>query len=138
VLGDLRLSIGNPLGKGPVAVIYRPISEKKQPRTFFSGTVKEGYTVDCMEIIKDAEIKVSVDQVGRAYVVEAKIPLATLGLKPSPGLRLSGDFGATYGNPTGDDTVVRSCWSNQFTDFVADEVWELAVEPKHWGILNFE
>ncbi|MBA3684325.1 MAG: hypothetical protein H0W72_03695, partial [Planctomycetes bacterium] len=138
VLGDLRLSIGDPLGKGPVAVLYRPIAEQKQPRLFYSGTVKDGYEMQSVTVLKDAKITVRVDKPGRAYVVEAAIPLAALGFKPAAGLTLTGDLGATWGNPAGDDTVLRSCWSNQFTDFVADEVWELAIEPKHWGVLSFE
>jgi len=138
VLGDFRLSIGDPLGKGPVAVLYRPIASEKHPRSFYSGTVKNGYEMQSVEVVKDAKIVVKVDKVGRAYVVEASIPLAALALSPATGLKLSGDLGATYGNPAGDDTVVRSHWSNQATDFVADEVWELTLEPKNWGILGFE
>lgn len=138
VLGDLRLSIGNPLGKGPVAVLYRPVATLKRPRLFYSGTVKEGYEMQSVEVLKDAKITVQADKAGRKYVIEAAIPLAVLGLTPKPGMKLSGDLGATYGNPAGDDTVVRSYWSNQATDFVADEVWELTIEPKNWGVFNFE
>jgi hypothetical protein len=138
VLGDLRLSIGDPLGKGAVAVLYRPLAERKRPRRFYSGTMKEGYEMQSVEVLGDVRIAVAVDKPGHRYVVEAAIPLADLGLAPVAGLSLSGDVGVTYGDPAGGDTVLRSHWSNQATDFVADEVWELVPEPQHWGTLSFE
>ena len=100
--------------------------------------MKDGYEMQSVSVLSNAKITVKVDKGGRGYVVEAAIPLADLGLIPVPGLTLSGDVGATYGNPAGDDTVLRSHWSNQATDFVADEVWELMIEPKNWGALTFE
>ena len=66
------------------------------------------------------------------------IPLADLGLRPAPGMKLAADLGVTYGNPAGDDTVLRSYWNNQATDFVADEVWELKLEPRNWGWILLE
>ena len=139
VAGDLRLSIGDPQGTGPVAVLYRPLAGgAKSPRKFYSGTVKDGYEMESVEVLKNAKISVHVDKATRSWVVEAAIPLADLGLKPSAGTKFSGDFGVTYGNPAGDDTVVRSHWSNQATDFVADEVWELVLEPRAWGVLTCE
>jgi hypothetical protein len=137
--GDFRLSIGDPQGTGPVAVLYRPFaSGETHPRKFYSGTVKDGYEMQSVDVLKNAKISVHVDKATRSYVIEAAIPLADLGLKPSAGTKFSGDFGVTYGNPAGDDTVVRSHWSNQATDFVADEVWELVLEPRAWGLFTCE
>ena len=39
---------------------------------------------------------------------------------------------------TGKDTILRSHWSNQATGLVADEVYELMLEPKNWGRITFE
>lgn len=64
--------------------------------------------------------------------------LAALGLNPAPGVQLTGDLGVTFGNPEGNDTVLRSYWSNQATGLVADEVFELKLEPRNWGRLKFE
>ena len=138
VLGDFRLSIGDPRGTGAVAMLYRPVANTKQPRLFYSGTVKEGYEMQYVAAIAGARIQVKPDPAGHRYVVEAAIPLAALELKPAAGLRLGGDFGVTYGNPTGDKTILRSHWSNQATDFIADEVWELKLSPNNWGNLKFE
>ena len=49
-----------------------------------------------------------------------------------------GDFGVTFGDPAGQDTVLRSHWNNQATGIVADEVAELQLQPKNWGRFTFE
>ncbi len=132
--GDLRLSIGNLQGE-PTAVIYKFVCDEKKPRTFSSGVV-QGYTADFVDIIRDATIE-AVPQ-GDRYTVEAAIPLAALGIKPSPGVTLRGDVGATHGTPSGDDTRLRTHWSNQQTGLTDDVVFELQITPKNWGAITFE
>jgi hypothetical protein len=135
VLGDLRLSIGPFQGK-PAAVLYRRVAPEKNPKTFNSGVVK-GYVMESVVELKEAKIEVKVDAVRRQYTVEAAIPLASLGLTPSAGLKIRGDFGATHGNKAGNDTALRTYWSNQETGLVSDEVFELQMSPKNWGVLQF-
>jgi hypothetical protein len=132
-MGDLRLSIGDFRGK-PTAVLYRKIAEQKNPRTFSSGVVSN-YVMDSVVELQDAKIEVKKGD--RWYVVEIAVPLATLGLKPFAGMKLSGDFGATHGTPAGDDTLLRTYWNNQATGLVNDEVFELKMEPKNWGQILF-
>jgi hypothetical protein len=91
-----------------------------------------------VKVLDSAKINVKIDAKKKQYVVEAAIPLADIGLTPFAGLKLYGDFGATHGDPAGTDTVLRTYWNNQSTGLVADEVFELKMEPKNWGILNFE
>jgi len=136
VLGDLRLSIGNFRGT-PTAVLYRPKASEKAPKTFRSGVVRDGYVVESVTVVKDARIEVKVRGDKKGYTVEAAIPLAALGLKPSDGLTLRGDFGVTHGDAAGKDTVLRTHWSNQATGIVNDEVFELKIEPRNWGELTF-
>ncbi|MEI6520457.1 MAG: PQQ-binding-like beta-propeller repeat protein [bacterium] len=139
VMGDLRLSIGYFQGKS-TAVVYRRVSSEKDkaPRKFYSGVVKSGYQMDSVKVLDSAKINVKIDAKRKMYTVEAAIPLADIGLTPAPGLKLYGDFGATHGDQAGTDTILRTYWNNQFTGLVADEVFELKMEPNHWGILNFE
>ena len=132
--GDLRLSIGNFKGK-PAAVLFRPVARAKNPKTFSSGVVKS-YKVDSVTVVEAARIEVKVR--GDRYVVEAAIPLAALDLKAADGLTLGGDFGVTHGDPGGGDTVLRTCWNNQHTGIVNDEVFELMLEPQNWGRLVFK
>ncbi|MBM4036199.1 MAG: hypothetical protein FJ291_31070 [Planctomycetes bacterium] len=133
VKGDLRLSIGNFKGK-PTAVVYRKVADEKKPKTFSSGVVKE-YVMDSVVVLAEAKVAAKVD--GKRYVVEAAIPLAALGLKITAGRALRGDFGATHGDKSGEDTRLRTHWNNQHTGIVDDEVFELRMEPANWGQILF-
>lgn len=137
VLGDLRLSIGNFQGK-PTAVVYRQIANEKRPRKFFSGVIRDGYEMQSVMELKNANIEVQVDGSNNRYTVEAAIPVASLGLSITPGVKLTGDIGATHGDRAATDTVLRSYWNNQATGIISDEVFELKMEPKNWGQLVFE
>jgi hypothetical protein len=134
VKGDLRLSIGNFQGK-PNAVVYRKVADEKKPKTFSSGVIKK-YVMDSVTILAEAKVNVKVE--GKRYVVEAAIPLSALGLKLTDGLALRGDFGATHGDKSGKDTMLRTHWNNQTTGIVNDEVFELRMEPANWGEITFQ
>jgi len=133
VMGDLRVSIGPFQGK-PTVVVYRKVAAQKSPKVFSSGVVK-GYEMESVVVLQDAEAKVKVDAVNRRYIVEATLPMAALGVAPAAGTSLRADFGVTFGNKAGNDTALRSYWSNQATGLVSDEVFELKMEPQHWGTL---
>ncbi len=133
--GDLRLSIGNFKGR-PTAVIYRRVSDLKKPKQFSSGVVKT-YPMDFVDVVAAARIKVGV-RPNDGYLVEAAIPLSVLGLRPRAGLNLAGDFGVTHGGPDGGRTRLRTYWNNQHTGIVDDAVFELRMEPKNWGLLEFK
>ena len=128
--GDLRLSVGNFGGK-PTAVLYRRASAAKKPRSFRSGVVKD-YRMDFVDVVREAAIEVKLQPRAR-YVVEVAVPLGVLGFKPAEGMTLRGDFGVTHGGPGGRRTRLRTYWSNQHTGIVDDIVFELKMEPKHWG-----
>jgi len=136
VKGDLRLSIGNFQGQ-PTAVVYRKVADEKRPKTFSSGVVKE-YVMDSVMVLADTQLTAKVDAQGKRYVVEAAIPLVSLGLSGKDGLAIRGDFGATHGDPAGTDTLLRTHWNNQSTGLVNDEVFELKMEPANWGEIIFE
>jgi hypothetical protein len=134
VKGDLRLSIGNYQGK-PTAVLYKFISADKKPRVFTSGVI-QGYQVDWVEVLAEAKVQVKVDK--DRYIVEAAIPLASLGLPATPKLTLRGDVGATHGEASGTRTKLRTYWSNQSTGLVDDVVFELKLTPANWGEITLE
>jgi len=134
VAGDLRISIGNFQNK-PTAVIYRKVSDVKKPKSFSSGVI-HNYPMDYVDVLTSA--KITVKMRGNGYVVEAAIPLTALGFQAAPGLTLAGDFGATHGGTGGTRTRLRTYWNNQHTGLVDDAVFELMLEPKNWGELNFQ
>ena len=140
VAGDLRLSVGL-FNNKPTAVIYRKVvapGGKKTPMTFSSGVIKE-HTMESVEVLEEAKIKVNVrtDDRNKGYTVEVAVPLAALGLELKNGLKLIGDFGVTHSDTNGQDTALRTFWSNQATGIVNDEVFELKMEPGNWGELIF-
>ncbi len=133
-LGDLRLSIGA-LSGTDTAVVFRKVAAEKHPKTFTSGVVKD-YAMDSVVVLTGA--KITVIKRGDGYTVEATIPLAALGFTPRPGLKLRGDVGVTFGDQAGTRTRLRSYWSSQHTGIVDDVVYELMMEPKYWGEVEFE
>jgi hypothetical protein len=132
--GDLRLSIGNYLGK-PTAVLYKFISDDKKPRTFTSGVI-QGYQVDWVDVLAEANVKVKVGKEG--YTVEAAVPLASLGHALTPNLSLRGDMGVTHADSSGGRTKFRTYWANQQTGLVDDIVFEFQLTPQNWGEMVFE
>jgi len=46
-------------------------------------------------------------------------------------------FAAWPGDKSGKETLLRTHWNNQTTGIVNDEVFELRMEPKNWGELEF-
>ena len=94
--------------------------------------------MESVTVVSDAKITVKVNKHAKTYTVEAAIPLSALGLKARPGLTITGDLGVTHGDKGGKDTALRSYWSNQATGIVNDEVFELKMEPKNWGRLEFK
>ncbi len=134
VLGDLRVSIGPFQGK-PTVVIYRKQAKEKNPKSFSSGVVKN-YEMESVIIRDDLKVEVKTDGINKRYIVEAALPLSLLGLDPAKAASLRADFGVTFGNKAGNDTALRSYWSNQNTGLVSDEVFELQMTPAHWGELS--
>jgi hypothetical protein len=133
VAGDLRLSIGNFQGH-PAAVLYRKVSAVKKPKIFSSGVI-HSYPMDYVSVVSNVNILVKPRTDG--YVIEAALPLSVLEFQPSAGLVLHGDFGATHGGADGLRTRLRTYWNNQHTGLVDDAVFELRMEPKYWGQLQF-
>ncbi|HEV7404631.1 MAG TPA: hypothetical protein VGO11_16945, partial [Chthoniobacteraceae bacterium] len=71
------------------------------------------------------------------YVVEASIPLASLGLKITPGLRLKMDWGVLVSGPNGTEVLRREYWSNKATQIIADAPSEAELHPELWGHIRF-
>jgi hypothetical protein len=139
-VGDLRLSIG-PFQTQPTAVIYRRVVDKgaeKKAMKFVSGVYRDGVWMESVTYPKDIKVSVKLAGDKKGYVVEAAIPWTTLGAKPEAGLKLTGDLGVTHGNKAGNDTVLRSYWSNLSTGLVSDEVEELMMTPRAWGAIELQ
>ena len=116
-------------------MLYKFIAVQKKPHTFTSGVI-QGYQVDWVDVLPEARVQVKVEQ--NRYIVEAAVPLVSLGLTLTPNLTLRGDVGVTHGEASGTRTKLRTYWSNQQTGLVDDVVFELQLTPQNWGELVFE
>jgi len=127
--GDLRLLVTMAKGK-PVAALYRPVVPgTKDPAAFSSPwrTVKIDRVDD---VSKDVELAGDKDG---SY--EFSVPLATLGLKPRPGLMIRGDVGILRGD--GFRTIQRVYWQNKATGMTSDVPSEALLSPLLWGRWQF-
>jgi hypothetical protein len=127
-----RISIGNLKGVA-TAILYRKKSAKKKPTSFSSGVIAK-FPVDYVSVETGVNIQTKI--IGKNYWVQAAIPWPVLGITPKQGTSYAVDFGATHGDKNGTDTVLRTHWNNTHTGLVNDEVFELKLEPKNWGVLN--
>ena len=133
--GDLRLSVGSLQGK-VAAALYKPKSKaEKSPHTFFSGVYRDGVT---WELVKEIPVEAKVEKREGGYKVSFSVAEKDLGLAaPLAGRAVKGDFGVTFGDTAGRDTVLRVFKFNKETGIVSDEVEELKLQPQNWGEIAF-
>jgi hypothetical protein len=132
VAGDLRLLVTQ-VGKDTKAVLYRQVAPQANAgdKVPFSSPWR---TVSFDQVL-DVSDQVVLGANGKGDY-EVSIPLAVLGLKPSPGMRLKGDIGILRGNGT--ETTARSYWSNKATGITADVPSEVMLTPYLWGTVEWE
>ena len=125
VAGDVRLVATRVRGQTK-ATLYRPLARKRRgrPVSFSSPwrTVK-------MDEVDDVSGLVELAQRDGNY--EVSIPLAALGLAPTPGVTLRGDVGILRGD--GVRTVQRLYWQNKTTSTASDIPTEATLTPRLWG-----
>jgi hypothetical protein len=133
--GDLRLLFSY-MNDKPAAVLYRAVvpgtPREKQWRV--TSPVGEA-TFD--EVVQLADVKIARFQQEKSYALEAAVPLARLGLKPAPGMRLRLDWGLLVSGPDGHEVLQRVYWSNKATGIVADAPSEARIAPQLWGHVRF-
>lgn len=134
VAGDKRLLIAPHAGKQPIAVLYEYIKPGGTNPIEFTSPWR-GARVDNVTELKDVDIKVKTSN--SSYLVEASIPLKTLGLTPTD-RPIQTDFGVTFGDAAGTETQLRSYWSNPATMLVDDIPGEVMLHPNLWGQMHTE
>lgn len=134
--GDLRLLLTF-VGDKPQAVLYRPVVDGAKPENAFRVTSPTG-EVRFDEIKRLDEVRLARFGDDKQYNIEAAIPLAALGIKPQPGLRLKMDWGVLVTGPDGNEVMRRIYWSNKATSIVADAPSEARLQPHLWGHVRFQ
>jgi len=138
--GDLRLLMTFADGK-PVAVLYQPNCAGAKPDESWETHTNVFHAafdrVVRLEGVKMAQQPPREGQENAGYCVEASIPLASLGLKITPGLRLKMDWGILVSGPDGSEVLQRLYWANAATAIVSDEAAEAMLHPGLWGYVRF-
>jgi hypothetical protein len=135
VKGDLRLLM-TVMGSQPTACLYRPVVPGT-PEDKRWHVVSPVLHVTFDEVTRAEGIRMAMRPGDRGYVVEASVPLATLGLRPQPGLRLKMDWGILVTGPEGNEVLRRVYWANHSTHILADAPSEAMLHPSLWGTVRF-
>ena len=130
VAGDLRLLVTQVDGK-PRAVLYEPVSPGTTGEKIPFSSPWRTITFDRVE---DVSVQIELTTDGQGFY-EISIPLNTLSLKATDGLRMQADIGILRGNGT--ETTARSYWSNKATGITADVPSEAALTPHLWGAVQW-
>jgi hypothetical protein len=131
VAGDIRLLLTF-VGNEPQAVVYRAVAPGASPGDAYQIASPVGeVTFDRIERI--ANVKMARNSTGDSYELEAAVPLAALGFRPTDGMRLKMDWGMLMSGPDGNEVIRRVYWSNQATNIVADAPSEARLHPNLWG-----
>lgn len=135
VQGDLRLLLTF-TGKVPQAVLYQPVvpgAPAANARRVVSPVGEASF--DQVLALKNVQMVRKEEE--QHYILEAAVPLAALGLKPEPGLRLKCDWGILTTGPNGNEVLRRIYWANKATQVVADAPSEARLHPNLWGHVRF-
>ena len=134
--GDLRLSVGEVKGKVSAALYKMKSKTEKLPHTFYSGVYRDGVT---WELVKEIPVKANVEKRKDGYKISFSVEEKSLALaEPLAGRKVKGDFGVTFGDMAGRDTVLRVFKFNKATGIVSDEVEELKLQPNNWSEIHFD
>jgi hypothetical protein len=134
-VGDTRLLM-TLVNDRPVAVLYQPNAPGAGPDAKWE-THTMVYKAEFDRVQKLEGVRIAVGGAPGGYCLEAAIPLAALGLKIAPDLRLKLDLGILVSGPDGTETFQRLYWANQQTAIVSDEAAEAMLQPELWGFVRF-
>ncbi|HEY3322827.1 MAG TPA: hypothetical protein VGP72_20400 [Planctomycetota bacterium] len=142
--GDKRLLLA-PLHGQPVAVLYdavnpqAPAGEKWEvvspvARAEFDSVKRLADARVAHRILYQGEFK---DAPVVGYIVEAAVPLKSLGLKIHADTRLKLDWGVLETDAEGAAVLARNYWANKATSTLADAPSEARLTPNLWGWVRF-
>ena len=133
--GDQRLLL-TLMGDKPTAVLYQAVVPGTAPEKAWQ-VVSPVHSVTFDRVIKLDSVRFAVDETDNGYTLEAAVPLAALGLKITPGLRLKMDWGILVSGPDGTEVLRREYWANKATQITADAPSEAELHPELWGHVRF-
>lgn len=102
------------MGSHPAAVLYQAVVPGTPPDKAWQ-VVSPVLSVTFDRVTKLDSLRLVVDDNPNHYTLEAAVPLAALGLKITPGLRLKMDWGILVSGPDGTEVLRREYWANKAT-----------------------
>ena len=135
VSGDIRI-VMSMMNQNPVAVLMKPVDKTAgADLSFVYSSPVMSVNFDRVEILKNADVNIKIE--GMTYVVEAKIPLADIGLKPNEGMFITGDLGIITSDSMGTVNIARIYHYTKNTELTSDLPQEASLYPNKWGIMKF-
>jgi len=132
---DMRIVISK-LNGNPVATLMKPIDKTAgadKAITYSSPVMTRKF--NRVEILENAEINIKTE--GKTYVVEAKIPLADIGMQVNEDMLISGDIGIITSDSMGSINTGRIYYYNKATELTSDMPSEAILNPDKWGKMKF-
>ena len=135
VAGDFRLLLTF-VDNGPIAVLYKPVVPGTAEENRWHCVSPVSHVVfDQVTRLDNVKMAATADDNG--YVLEAAVPLAAIGLRPEPDLRLKLDWGILVTSQSGNEVMRRVYWANKATAMLADAPSEALLHPDLWGTVRF-
>ncbi len=133
--GDIRITLSEFEGK-PVAVLTKWKTDgEKQPYRYASPVNTLDF--DYVGLIDDAEVSIVKDAENGLYILEAKLPLASIGIKAEANKNITGDVGIITSDEVGNANKARIYHFNKDTGLVSDVPGEAVYYPSQWGKMYF-
>lgn len=134
--GDLRLLL-TVVDDKPQAVLYQPILKGTAKQDAWETSTLAGGTTTFDRVVRLTDVRFSLTRPSdTGYVLNATVPLKTLGLRIEQGAALQMDWGL-LSTEDGFTVKRRRYWSNQLANGTTDEALEARLEPHLWGSLVF-
>ena len=142
--GDKRLLLA-PLQGKPIAVLYDAVNPQAPPGEKWEAVSPvAALQFDSVKRLEDARVAHSLIFQGEfkdapvvGYIVEAAMPLKSLGLKIKADTRLKLDWGVLETDAGGAAVLARHYWANKAASTLADAPSEARLEPDLWGWVRF-
>ncbi|MCY3024623.1 MAG: hypothetical protein NTW87_37095 [Planctomycetota bacterium] len=142
--GDKRLLFA-PLQGKPIAVLYDAVNPQAPPGEKWEAVSPVARAeFDSVKRLEDARVAHRAIFQGEfkdapvvGYIVEAAVPLKSLGLRVKADTRLKLDWGVLETDAEGAAVLARNYWANKATSTLADAPTEARLAPDLWGWVRF-
>ena len=133
--GDMRI-VMSLMDGNPVAVLMKQTDKSAgsdKSHTYTSPVMNVPF--DRVELLRNADVVIISE--GSTYIVEARIPLADIGLSITDGMSVTGDMGIITSDALGQINAARIYHYNKQTELTSDLPQEARLDPVNWGVMKF-